>query len=388
MSPHELDQKIRAMLDALKFAGVGTWDWDFASGQVSWNPSMAVLFGTAQETLELSADAAFAPVFADDVSEMRARVEVAVRDGTPYSMDFRVTRPDGSVRWLRSNGKAIYDAHGTATSLVGITFDNTERIGLEDRLGLALRERDALLASERAAREASELAGQMKDEFLATLSHELRTPLNAVLGWAQILRLKTAEGSDDIRRGVEAIERNARLQTQLIDDLLDMSRIISGKVRLDVQSIDPVESIHAAIETVLPTASTKGVRIDTLLTPDAGRISADPSRLQQIIWNLLSNAVKFTPKGGMVRVELVVVDDHFVIDVTDTGIGILPEFIDHVFERFRQADSSTSRSHSGLGLGLAIVKQLVELHGGSARATSPGAGLGTTISLLLPRAQT
>ena len=206
-----------------------------------------------------------------------------------------------------------------------------------------------------------------------------------MLGWAQILRLKTADGTDDVKRGLEAIERNARLQTQLIDDLLDMSRIISGKVRLDAQSVYPIASIEAAIETLLPTAATKGVRIEKSLAADAGPVSADPSRLQQVVWNLLSNAVKFTPRGGTVQVVLAVVDDSISIDVTDTGIGIEPDFISHVFERFRQADASTSRSHSGLGLGLAIVKQLVDLHGGTVRATSPGHGLGTTMSILLPR---
>ena len=385
MSSHELDQKIQTLLDACDSAGVGTWEWNFDSDRVLWNSSMASLFERDTTRLDLSSPEAFAAVLMADVPELRARINVAIRDRVPFSMDFRVTRADGTIRWLRSNGKPIYDPDGKAISLVGITFDDTERVGLTHQLGHALGERESLLASERAARENAERADRMKDEFLATLSHELRTPLNAVLGWAQILRLKTADGADDVKRGLEAIERNARLQTQLIDDLLDMSRIISGKVRLDAQSVNPIASVEAAIETLLPTATTKGVHIEKALAADTGMVSADPSRLQQIVWNLLSNAVKFTPRGGTVRVAMAVVDDSIAIDVTDTGIGIAPDFISHVFERFRQADASTSRSHSGLGLGLAIVKQLVDLHGGAVRASSPGHGLGTTMSILLPR---
>ena len=385
MSSHELDQKIQTLLDACDSAGVGTWEWNFDSDRVLWNSSMASLFERDTTRLDLSSPEAFAAVLMADVPELRARINVAIRDRVPFSMDFRVTRADGTIRWLRSNGKPIYDPDGKAISLVGITFDDTERVGLTHQLGHALGERESLLASERAARENAERADRMKDEFLATLSHELRTPLNAVLGWAQILRLKTADGADDVKRGLEAIERNARLQTQLIDDLLDMSRIISGKVRLDAQSVNPIASVEAAIETLLPTATTKGVHIEKALAADTGMVSADPSRLQQIVWNLLSNAVKFTPRGGTVRVAMGVVDDSIAIDVTDTGIGIAPDFISHVFERFRQADASTSRSHSGLGLGLAIVKQLVDLHGGAVRASSPGHGLGTTMSILLPR---
>ena len=384
MSSNEKDQRIDTLLDAFEFAGVGTWEWNFASDRVRWNRSMALLFGRDPETLDLSAAETSACIFAADLPEMQQRVAASTRDRTAYSMDFRVARPGGSICWLRSTGKAIYGADGVATALVGIAFDDTERVGLQRQLGNARDERDALLESERAARERAERADRMKDEFLATLSHELRTPLNAVLGWAQILRLKTGDGPDDVKRGLEAIERNARLQTQLIDDLLDMSRIISGKVRLDPHQVYPVESIEAAMETLLPTAAAKGVHIETSLDATAGPISADPSRLQQVVWNLLSNAVKFTPRGGSVQIILAQSADGVTIDVTDTGIGIAPSFIDHVFERFRQEDASTSRTHNGLGLGLAIVKQLVDLHGGSVRATSPGHGLGTTMSILLP----
>jgi signal transduction histidine kinase/CheY-like chemotaxis protein len=251
-----------------------------------------------------------------------------------------------------------------------------------DDLHKADQERQHLLASERAARAEAERAGRMKDEFLATLSHELRTPLNAILGWAQVLR-RLADDPEEVKNGMEIIERNARVQGQLIEDLLDMSRIISGKVRLEVQSTDPANIIDAAIESVGPAAEAREVRIQKRI----GRSSpvlGDPNRLQQILWNLLSNAVKFTPKGGSVTVSLDRVASNVEIAVADTGVGIAAEFLPHVFERFRQADASTTRKHGGLGLGLAICQQLAELHGGSVRAESPGEGKGATFTLSLP----
>jgi len=247
----------------------------------------------------------------------------------------------------------------------------------------AERERSALLGSERAARGEAERAGRMKDEFLATLSHELRTPLNAILGWSQVMR-RGKMGAEDLKEGLDVIERNARAQTQLIEDLLDMSRIISGKVRLDVQTVEPVTFLEAAIETMRPAAEAKEIKLEKLLDPTAGPIAGDPHRLQQIVWNLLANAVKFTPAGGKVQILLDKVDSHVQITVADTGIGIAPQSLAHVFERFRQADASTTRKYGGLGLGLAIVKHLVELHGGSVAAESQGEGCGTTFTVCLP----
>ena len=223
----------------------------------------------------------------------------------------------------------------------------------------------------------------MKDEFLATLSHELRTPLNAILGWARILSTGPVD-PEDLQEGLEVIDRNAKVQAQIIEDLLDVSRIISGNLRLDVQRVNVAEVIEAAIAAVTPAAEAKGVRLKKVLDPLAGPVSGDPARLQQVVWNLLTNAVKFTPKGGRVQVLLERVNSHVEISVIDTGIGIRPEFLPHVFERFRQADSSTTRRHGGLGLGLAIVKQLAELHGGTVRAKSPGEGQGSTFVVSLP----
>ena len=244
-------------------------------------------------------------------------------------------------------------------------------------------ERKQLLERERAARGEAERMSDLKDQFLASLSHELRTPLSAILGWAQVMARRPMS-QEEIARAVEVIERNARAQTRLIEDLLDMSRITSGQVRLDVQPVDPASFIDAAIETVRPAAEAKGVRLEKVLDPRAGPITGDPGRLQQVVWNLLSNAIKFTPRGGKVQAVLERVNSHIELSIADTGMGIKPDFLPHVFDRFRQADGSTTRSHGGLGLGLSIARHLVELHGGSLVARSAGEKMGATFTVILP----
>jgi PAS domain S-box-containing protein len=247
----------------------------------------------------------------------------------------------------------------------------------------AAEERKSLLDSERLARADAERASAMKDEFLATLSHELRTPLNAILGWSKILCMPGVSPVD-FQRGLEVVERNARIQAQLIEDLLDMSRITSGKIRLEIRPVSPAAVIEAALETVRPAAQAKGVLLTSALDPVTGTVAGDPARLQQVVWNLLSNAIKFTEKHGRIQVSLRRVGSWVAIAVADTGIGIPPEFLPHVFDRFRQADSSSTRTAGGLGLGLAIVKHLVELHGGAVRVQSAGRGSGTTFTIELP----
>jgi CheY-like chemotaxis protein/nitrogen-specific signal transduction histidine kinase len=244
-------------------------------------------------------------------------------------------------------------------------------------------ERERLLESERAARSEAERLGHLKDEFLATLSHELRTPLNAIQGWSDLLR-RSNLSEQDRERGLETIDRNARVQAQIINDLLDMSRIVSGKTHLEVQPVNLHEVIHNAIEAVRPSANAKRIRIHTMLDASIGLTRGDPGRLQQVLWNLLTNAVKFTPAGGRVHVVLERVNSHVEILVEDTGIGIKPDFLPFVFDRFRQADPSTTRRYGGLGLGLSIVKNLVELHGGSVRVKSPGENQGSTFIVALP----
>jgi signal transduction histidine kinase/ActR/RegA family two-component response regulator len=228
-----------------------------------------------------------------------------------------------------------------------------------------------------------EEADRQKDLFLATISHELRTPLNGILGWAGILRGNQLD-EEMLARGLATIERNARSQSQLIEDILDMSRIIRGNLRLNPEPLELIPALKAAIDVLRPTAQAKNISLEVLLDPKAGTISGDPSRFQQIIWNLLSNAIKFTPEGGRVRIELVQGVDHIKIQVSDTGKGISAEFLPHVFDYFRQADNSITRNYGGLGLGLAIVRHLVELHGGTVTVLSAGPGKGATFTVTLP----
>ena len=274
----------------------------------------------------------------------------------------------------------------TIASQAAIAIDNARLFQtLKDReaeIKLVLAEREALLESERAARTQSERLGHMKDEFLATLSHELRTPLNAIQGWAGVLGQSTL--SVDQRQAVTTIDRNVRAQARIIDDLLDMSRIISGKIHLEVQPLHLHDVIQAAVEAIRQSAEAKHIRVRTLLDTDIGLVRGDPNRLQQVMWNLLSNAVKFTPRDGRISVVLERVNSHVEIVVEDSGIGIRPDFLPHVFDRFRQADPSTTRRYGGLGLGLSIVKNLVELHGGSVRVKSGGPDQGSTFVVMLP----
>jgi PAS domain S-box-containing protein len=244
-------------------------------------------------------------------------------------------------------------------------------------------EREELLSSERAARREAEEASRLKDEFLATVSHELRTPLTAILGWAHLLGTGQLDETS-ATSALDTIERNARAQSQLIDDLLDVSRIITGNLRLDMRQADPASFIESAIETLRPAAEAKGVRVQKVMDTGVNTLAGDPARLQQVVWNLLSNAIKFTPRGGRVQIRLERVNSHIEIAVSDTGSGIKPEFLPHVFERFRQEDMGTTRQHGGLGLGLAIVRHLVELHGGTVQVESPGEGQGATFVVKLP----
>jgi signal transduction histidine kinase/CheY-like chemotaxis protein len=245
------------------------------------------------------------------------------------------------------------------------------------------RQRSALLESERAARHEAERATKLKDDFLATLSHELRTPLNAILGWTAILR-RVPSRTQELERPLEIIERSARAQAQLIDDLLDISSIVSGKLRLHRDFVDVARVADAALQAVLPLAQAKGITIEVELAPELPTVAGDASRMQQVLWNLLSNAVKFTPRGGKVWLSARALNDSVELCVRDNGAGIAAEFLPHVFDRFRQADSSITRGHGGLGLGLSIVRQLVELHGGKVSVESEGPQLGTSFTVLLP----
>lgn len=340
----------------------------------SWNRSAERLFGYAsEEVVGKSILTIVPPERHPEEAGILARLSKGER--IEHFETQRVTR-DGRLLDISLTVSPVRDSSGVIIGASKIARDITQKKAME-------KEREMLLAAERHAREDAQRANRMKDEFLATLSHELRTPLNAIMGWAQMLASGKMSPAD-MKEAGQIIERNARTQKQLIDDLLDMSRIISGKLRLDIQRVEPISFIEAAIETIQPSADAKGIRIEKMLDPRAGRISGDPARLQQVVWNLLTNAIKFTPKGGRVQLLLQRVNSHLELTVSDTGQGINPEFLSHLFTRFSQADAGTNRKHGGLGLGLAIVKQLVELHGGTVRASSGGEGLGASFMLNLP----
>jgi PAS domain S-box-containing protein len=290
------------------------------------------------------------------------------RTGEPYEgreIPIRLQRTPGAPpeeRFIDLLYQPLFDADGSVSGIFAHGVDITEQVE---------------------ARKRAEEANRVKDDFLATLSHELRTPLTSILGWARLLQ-STKFDEEGMARALATIERNAQAQTQLIDDLLDTSRIITGKLRLDVRAVDLAVVVSAAADTARPAAELKDIRLQVLLDPQAGPVRGDPDRLQQVVWNLLSNAVKFTQKGGHVRVSVERADSNVEIVVADDGSGIAPEFLPHVFDRFRQADQKTTRAHGGLGLGLAIVRQIVELHGGSIGVESAGPGHGATFRVMLP----
>ncbi len=309
-------------------------------------------------------------------------LQVATETGRFVDEGWRI-RKDGTKFWANVTITSLRDESGRLRGFAKLTRDLSERKRTEAREADE-SQLDGLLEAERSARIAAQRAAHIKDEFLATLSHELRTPLSAILGWTQILRKQGVPKPEDFHRAMEIIERNTRAQTQLIEDLLDLSRVMSGRIRLDVQQIAMIDVVREAVESAEPTAQTKAVRLESILDPRAGIVSGDPARLQQIFWNLLSNAIKFTPKGGKVQVLLQRINSHIEFSVSDNGIGIPASFLPHVFDRFSQKDGSTARSYGGLGLGLAISKQLVELHGGTLQAKSPGEGQGATFIIHLP----
>lgn len=339
----------------------------------SWNSGAEHTFGySASEAVGRHISLIIPPERLDEESDIITRLKRGER--IDHFETIRMHK-DGRRINISLTVSPIKNSDGRIIGASKIARDVTSRKEFE-------AERETLLESERAARSQAERASRLKDEFLATLSHELRTPLNAIYGWSQLL---TADSSRaDLTQGLDAIQRNARAQAQLIEDLLDMSRIISGKVRLNVQPTDLADVIQSALESVRPAAEAKEITVRKVLDPRTGQVSGDQTRLQQIVWNLLTNAIKFTPKGGKVDVILARVNSHLEITVHDSGIGIEPEFLPIIFERFRQVDSSTTRSHGGLGLGLSIVKQLVELHGGTIRAESAGEDQGATFIVALP----
>jgi PAS domain S-box-containing protein len=370
-----IEQKRRLALDS---AELGSWHIDFDTLEMTGDARFCEIMGLESHTMTY--EDAIAVVHEDDRDKVREALEASMDEAqhVPYSIEYRVCLDDGRTRWIsaRGNSNIAHSESGDSASLDGTVADITER-------KVAEGEREHLLQAERNARSEAERAGRMKDEFLATLSHEIRTPLNAIVGWSHIMRHSTDPA--DMQRGLEVIERNARIQSQIIEDLLDMSSIISGKIRIDLQPIDLARIVDDAVSAARPTAEAKRIVLESAIdSVGDGDVRGDAPRIQQILWNLVNNAIKFTRAGGRVEVSLARVNSHVEIRVKDTGEGIGPEFLPYVFDRFRQADASTTRRHGGLGLGLAIVRQLAELHGGSVRAESDGLGLGTTFIVSLP----
>lgn len=334
-------------------------------------------------------------VYPEDQERAIASWSAYIRENREYSEDFRFQTADGMVRWVEVRSSPMLSNHGELLGYVGTLEDITERKQAEEIRAQVIREQTA--------RQEAEAANRMKDEFLAVLSHELRTPLTSMLGWSKILRSKKLDETATAK-ALEAIERNAISQVQLIEDILDVSRIIRGQLRLNLCAVNPITVVEAALVAVRPLADTKSIRINTMLDGTLGSVCGDPARLQQVVWNLLTNAIKFTPKGGEVEIRLEKIQQetrdiqlasasvplsfpassYAQIQVIDTGVGIESDFLPKVFERFRQADSTTTRAHNGLGLGLAIVRHLVELHSGMILAESPGPGQGATFTVRLP----
>lgn len=354
------------------------WDSDFRVSR--WSASAERLYGWKPEDVIGKHVSDWHFVFADDVDAVeqvtnRQRVGTELL-GVQHNRNY--TR-DGSILYCEWYNSVLHDERGQLVSVLSLVLDVTAR-------KIAEEERAALLARERDLRKQAEEADRLKDEFLATLSHELRTPLTSILGWATLVRDGGVDQKENLDRALEIIERNARSQARLIDDLLDVSRIITGNLQLEVHPLNLAPIVETAIQALRPAAAAKGIQVETDLDSENCLASGDPNRLRQVIWNLLMNAIKFTPRGGKVCLRLKRVETGARLTVSDTGDGISADFLPYVFHRFRQEEGSISRKAGGLGLGLAVVRHLVELHGGSVSAESPGPGQGSAFTVDLPLA--
>ena len=351
----------------------GIWAIDAQSRTTYANPRMAEMLGYTVE--EMMGRNAFDFAHPDDANPANQEWDQR-RQGVASRPEFRFLRKDGSILWAQCSAAPLLDEAGRFAGAFTMVVDITDRKQAE-------AEREEILLRERKARAEAETANRIKDDFLATVSHELRTPLNAMAGWVHLLR----SGSLDVattERALETVDRNVRAQAQIIDDVLDVSRIVQGSLALAFQPVDLAAILHHVVESLRPAAQSKDIALHTAFEAPGTEVTGDPDRLQQVAWNLLANAVKFTPRGGSVEVRLARQDGDLKLEVCDSGEGISPDFLPHVFERFRQADSSASRIHGGLGLGLSIVRHLVELHGGTVSAESPGIGHGSRFTVLLP----
>lgn len=374
-------EALRASEERYRLAARATndaiWDWDLRTGRVEWNEGIRTLFGYTAEQVGHNVTWRFNQIHSDDRERVVSGFNAVIEGGGRFwSDEYQFRCANGSYALVNDRAYIEHDEFGKAVRLIAAMTDVT-------RLKQAEREREQLLRLEHTARKQAESANRVKDEFIATLSHELRTPLTPILGWTQLLRHRATDAAS-IQHGLDVIEQNARSQARLIDDLLDVSRIAAGKMQIRVQTVEVRQVIQAAIDAVQPAADAKRVRIHFASYRSPIQLSADPNRLQQIFWNLLSNAIKFTPGGGEITVSSEQAGMELRVMVRDTGEGIDPQFLPHVFDRFSQADSTNVRAHGGLGVGLAIVRYLAELHGGSVMAESQGKGHGASFTVTLP----
>jgi len=359
---------------ALDAAGFGALEWDASSDVLEGSERFAMLLGGSTCVPRTLADL-LARVHPEDRGPLERKMRSASAEGRDAEAEFRVMRGAG-VRWIHMRMGAIRNRSGEGTSLLGIAEDISARKRSE-------ADHEALVRRERELRSAAEQANRSKDEFLSMFSHELRSPLNAILGWNSILAARRA-GDVEIGGIVARIERSAKTQLKMVNDLLDLGRISTGKLKIEPRPIRLAPVVIAALDATRPAASAKGIELTSSVCTEPDEVFGDPDRLQQVVWNLLSNAVKFTDAGGRIEVSLRAVEGGIELDVTDGGQGISPELLPHVFDRFRQGDSSTTRHTSGLGLGLALVREIVALHGGSVSAASRGVGHGAAFTVRLP----
>ncbi|MGV0024947.1 PAS domain-containing sensor histidine kinase [Phormidesmis priestleyi] len=376
-----LQESVEQFDFALDAAGLGHWNWNLISGKLISSSQQERLFGLIPgrgDLVELPARGRTYKTFLKQIypDDRRSVIHKLKQAQQNYQDEFRVVWADKSIHWLALKGQFYYNETGRAVRMSGVCIDITLNKLME-------AEQQQLLALEQHARARSEAANRIKDEFLLVLSHELRTPMNSILGWSRILKGRSIEEAR-LAQGLETIERNAKIQLQIVNDLLDVSQIVQGKLALDLSPVDPIVAIEAAISTIRPTAEAKNIQLEMVCNPIDGVILADFTRLQQVIWNLLTNAVKFTPAKGYVKISLEQVGSWVHLYVSDTGKGISAQFLPYVFDRFRQEDSSTTRSFGGLGLGLSIVRNLVELHGGTISVKSAGDNLGAAFLVKLP----
>ena len=365
--------------NALGAAGVGTWHVDLHTGIATHDESLNRILGLdGAETQGPIRDPSFTRIHPDDHARVMKAIDDAVASHTEYSVEYRIIRHDGEIRWLHDRGRIVLDNGGRPRYATGAVMDVTARRMLEDHERALSQERAQLIRD-------LEQASRVKDEFLAMLSHELRTPLNAVLGWTRMLRRGTIppERTDSI---LDTIERNAAAQMQIIEELLDLSSMAAGNLRLNIAPVDLRDLIGGAVETVRPAADAKSIELHLSIDNNISDLAGDTARLRQVLWNLLANAVKFTPAGGRIEVSAKDGPTDLEITVRDSGPGIDSDFLPHIFEPFRRGESLTTRTVGGLGLGLAIVRHLVEAHGGTVTADNAEGG-GSILLVRLPTAR-